>query len=158
MADPVVGLQEMARVTRGGGVIVACVWDHAGGRGPLSLFWSAVRELDPGADDESKLAGSREGHLAELFEAAGLRDVDDTALSVRVDHASFEEWWEPYTLGVGPAGAYVARSTRAAATSSRSAAGSSRRRRPSRSTFAPGRRAGTPDRSTDVAQTRSSPT
>ncbi len=108
MADPIVGLQEMARVTRGGGVVVACVWDHAGGRGPLSLFWTAVRQLDPDADDESRLAGSREGHLVELFETAGLRNVDGTVLAVQVDHETFDAWWEPFTLGVGPAGAYVA--------------------------------------------------
>ena len=66
----------MARVTRRGGVVAACVWDHGdGGSGPLSLFWAAVRQLDPQARDESGLAGSREGHLAELFEQAGLRDV-----------------------------------------------------------------------------------
>lgn len=47
MSDPVVGLGEMARVTRGGGVVAACVWDHAGGRGPLGLFWEAAREIDP---------------------------------------------------------------------------------------------------------------
>jgi SAM-dependent methyltransferase len=108
MADSIVGLREMARVTRPGGVVVACVWDHAGRRGPLSLFWTAVRQLDPDAQDESELAGSRKGHLAELFEAAGLSNVADTDLAVRVDHATFDDWWEPFTLGVGPAGAYAA--------------------------------------------------
>src|SRR6266511_2696536 len=57
MADPVLGLTEMARVTRPDGVVAACVWDHAGGQGPLSLFWQAARELDPEVDDESMLAG-----------------------------------------------------------------------------------------------------
>jgi SAM-dependent methyltransferase len=108
MSDPVAGLREMARVTRPGGVVVACVWDHAGGRGPISPFWTAVRRLDPHARDESELAGSRAGHLAELFEAAGLRDVTDTELAVQSEYASFDEWWEPFTLGVGPAGAYAA--------------------------------------------------
>ena len=109
MTDPVAGLQEMARVTRGGGVVAASVWDHGGGRGPLSPYWDAVRELDPHVDDESNLAGARAGHLTELLEAAGLADVEETSLSVSVEHATFEDWWEPYTLGVGPAGAYVAR-------------------------------------------------
>jgi SAM-dependent methyltransferase len=108
MTDPTAGLAEMRRVTRPGGVVAACVWDHAGGQGPLTPLWDAVHELDPGAQDESGLAGARAGDLKRLFEAAGLREVEETALSVAVEHATFEEWWEPYTLGVGPAGAYVA--------------------------------------------------
>jgi SAM-dependent methyltransferase len=108
MADPVAGLREMARVTRPDGVVAACVWDHAGGRGPLSVFWEAAHELDPDVRDESQLAGSREGHLSQLFEAAGLRDVEETEIPVTVEHPSFEDWWEPYTLGVGPAGGYAA--------------------------------------------------
>jgi SAM-dependent methyltransferase len=108
MADPVAGLAEMARVTRRGGVVTACVWDHAGGHGPLSLCWRAARQLDPGVFDESKLAGAREGHLAELFEAAGLDEIEEAVLSASLEHPSFEEWWEPYTRGVGPAGSYIA--------------------------------------------------
>jgi hypothetical protein len=96
-------------VTRHDGVVAACVWDHAGGRGPLSIFWQAARAIDPDVDDESRRPGTREGHLAELFEAAGLHDVGATALEVRLGHATFDEWWEPFTGGVGPAGAYVAR-------------------------------------------------
>src|SRR3954451_23604749 len=77
MADPVAGLREMARVTREHGVVAACVWDHAGGRGPLSVLWKAAHELDPDTEDESQLAGAREGHLALLFREAGLREVED---------------------------------------------------------------------------------
>jgi SAM-dependent methyltransferase len=108
MADPVAGLREMARVTRDGGVMAACVWDHAGGQGPLGVFWTAARRLNPTIDDESRLAGARKGHLAELFEAAGLHNIEETSLAVHVKHPSFEEWWEPFTLGVGPAGSHTA--------------------------------------------------
>ena len=108
MASPIGGLSEMARVTRPGGVVAACVWDHnAGGEGALIRFWEAARELDPGLEDESELAGSRRGHLAELLREAGLEEVEETALSVSVEHATFDEWWEPFTFGVGTVGAYL---------------------------------------------------
>jgi hypothetical protein len=54
------------------------------------------------------LAQTSRGSLVELFEAAGLADVIGGELSVDAPHETFGEWWEPFTLGVGPAGAYVA--------------------------------------------------
>jgi len=108
MTDPVRGLSEMRRVTAPGGVVAANVWDHGGGRGPLSAYWEAVRELDPSNTGEGHLAGATQGDLTRLFEQAGLADVEEESLTVTVEHETFEEWWEPYTLGVGPAGSYVA--------------------------------------------------
>jgi SAM-dependent methyltransferase len=107
MEEPIVGLREMARVTVDSGTVVACVWDHDSGGGPLTIFWEAVHGLDAAAHDESQLAGARQGHLGELFREAGLQRVEETLLTVSVEHPSFDDWWEPYTLGVGPAGTYV---------------------------------------------------
>jgi SAM-dependent methyltransferase len=77
MDDPTAGVAEMVRVTRKRGVVAASVWDYAGGRGPVSMLWDAARELDPDVADKSHLAGVREGHLAELFDAAGLETLRD---------------------------------------------------------------------------------
>ena len=107
MADPVAGLREMRRVTRDGGVVAACVWDHAGGQGPLSPYWEAAQSLYPDLEGEGERAGSREGHLAELFREAGLEPTEDTALWVSVEHPTFEDWWEPFTLGVGTVGSFM---------------------------------------------------
>jgi len=108
MADPVAGLAEMARVTRVGGIAAACVWDFEGGRGPLGPFWEAARELDPQVVDESRLAGTRRGHLAELLADAGLREIEEGTLTARREYPGFDAWWAPFTQGVGPGGAYVA--------------------------------------------------
>ena len=107
MTDPAAGLAEMARVTRPGGVVAATVWNHGAGAGPLSLFWEAVRAVDPQEEGENDYAGVHEGDLASRFRAAGLHDLTETVLTVHVPYDSFEQWWEPYTLGVGPAGQYV---------------------------------------------------
>ena len=108
MSDPVAGVGEMARVTKPGGTIAACVWDHGTDRGALSPFWRVARTLDPRIDDESGQLGAQEGQLARLFEQVGLRDVRSLLLTVHRDYASFDDWWEPFTWGVGPAGAYLA--------------------------------------------------
>jgi SAM-dependent methyltransferase len=108
MADPIAGLREMARVTRNDGVCAASVWDYSGGHGPLGPFWRAAHELDPDLRGEADLAGARPGHLADLFAAAGLREIAETTLEARREYSTFEEWWEPFTRSVGPAGAHVA--------------------------------------------------
>jgi hypothetical protein len=107
MKDPVAGLVEMARVTRPGGCVSACVWDFAGGRSPLATFWRAATDLDPHARTEDDLAGARDGELSRLLEAADLSTIRSGELPICIPHHSFDEWWEPYTYGVGPAGEYL---------------------------------------------------
>jgi len=109
MSDPAAGVGEMARVTRPGGIVAACVWDHGTGRGPLSPFWAAAKTLDLSTGGESKMVGASPGQLAGLLTDAGVHEVEETAIVVSVEHPTFEEWWEPFELGVGPAGAYVAK-------------------------------------------------
>jgi SAM-dependent methyltransferase len=108
MTAPVAGLAEMRRVTKPGGMVAASVWDYGGDRSPLSPFWLAVREVDPGAVGESGLPGARAGELVQLLTDAGLGDVHGSELAVSLHYDGFDDWWQPYTLGVGPAGAYVA--------------------------------------------------
>jgi SAM-dependent methyltransferase len=109
MKDPDKGVREMVRVTRPGGTVAACMWDTAGGgMTMLHLFWTAVRQIDPGTQGEARRAGTTEGDIAERFRNAGLERVADGTLEARADYVGFDDFWEPFTLSVGPAGQHLA--------------------------------------------------
>jgi ubiquinone/menaquinone biosynthesis C-methylase UbiE len=109
MRDPDAGLREMVRVTKAGGKVGVCMWDIAGGgMTMLRLFWSAMRSVKPGVDGEQRRAGTAEGDIAERLRRAGLREVVDGALEVSVDYSGFDDFWQPFTFGVGPAGQALA--------------------------------------------------
>ena len=108
MPDPVVGLTDMARVTRAGGWVAATVWDLAGSRAPMWPVWEAFGVLRPGGLAEEHLPAGSDGALTTMFEAAGIRDVEATEMPVTVTHDTFEEWWTPYLKGVGPIGEELA--------------------------------------------------
>lgn len=108
MKDPVAGIGQMARVTREDGWVGATVWDLAGSREPMWPVWEALARIDPAHPDEKGLQGGASGQLRDMFEAAGLRDVDDTEMAVTVTHPTFEEWWDPYLAAVGPIGEAIA--------------------------------------------------
>ncbi len=107
VSDPAVAASEMMRVVRPGGRVSACVWDFAGGMEMLRSFWDAALELDPAAPDEA--VSMRFGHpreIAELFESAGLGDVVESTLRVSSTYTGFDELWNGFLAGIGPAGAY----------------------------------------------------
>jgi SAM-dependent methyltransferase len=107
MADPIAGIGEMQRVTAPGGVVAACVWDHGARRSPLGTFWTALREFDPQAAAEEDYFGAREGELVAAFEAGGMVDVHGEGLSFEYPHGGFDDWWAPFSLGVGPVGKMI---------------------------------------------------
>jgi SAM-dependent methyltransferase len=112
MGDAEAGVRELARVTRPGGVVASCVWEYADGMMLLRAFWDAAREVEPergaAADEGVVMRWCGEGELAELWRAAGLRDVRFGALTVRAAYADFEDLWSPFPTGVAPSGAFCA--------------------------------------------------
>jgi ubiquinone/menaquinone biosynthesis C-methylase UbiE len=109
MRDADAGAREMARVTKPGGVVAECMWDiPGGGMMMLSTFWRAVRTVDPDSQGEHARVGVREGEIADVLARAGLEDVQSGTLATSAHYESFEDFWTPFTYGVGPAGAHLA--------------------------------------------------
>ncbi len=105
MRDPDAAMRQMARVTKPGGRVGVCMWDIAGGgMTMLRVFWDAMKAVKPGTESEQRRAGTSEGDIAERLRRAGLGDVAGGALEVSVEYSGFEDFWEPFTFAVGPAG------------------------------------------------------
>ena len=99
----------MARVTRSGGVVAACVWDHGGSaRAAQRLLGGRPRDRPGCPRRVCTWPASAKVTLRSCSAAAGIRDIVEATLSVSLEHPTFEAWWEPFTGGVGPAGSFVA--------------------------------------------------
>ena len=110
MTDPVAGVREMARVTRGGGTVAAAVWDYAGEMTLLRRFWDAAVALDRSAADRDEgrcMPFCTPGELGGLWSTAGLADVGISSVVVSADYDGFDDLWQPLELGVAPSGAYA---------------------------------------------------
>ena len=79
------------------------MWDLAGSRAPMAPLWTASPRSAPQQPDERDFQGGSRESIRSILEGAALRDVEVSELSVTVTHPTFEEWWQPYLHGVGPA-------------------------------------------------------
>jgi SAM-dependent methyltransferase len=103
-------LAEMRRVAAPGGTIAAYVWDYAGRMELMRHFWDAVVSLDPSRaslDEGRRFPVCRPEALEALFRAAGLAEAAVREIDVATPFASFDDYWEPFLGGQGPAPAYA---------------------------------------------------
>ena len=107
--DPAAALQQMIRVTRPGGVVAAAVWDYGHGMQMLRTFWDAAVALDPDAArrDERHMPLCTRRSLTDLWRTHGLLDIHEQPLTIEMAFASFDDYWQRFLGGKGPAGVYL---------------------------------------------------
>ena len=76
----------------------------------MRIFWDAAAELDPDAarlDEGIRFPLCRPDALTGLFAGAGLATVHVTAIDIATTFLDFEDYWQPFLGGQGPAPAYA---------------------------------------------------
>jgi len=113
LKDAPEAVNEMRRVTRAGGIVVASQWNFADGMPMLALFWDAVIETI-GTNDARKEAANcmvvdypDEKALRRLWEEGGLVEVETQLQEIEMAFESFDDYWAPFSSGVTPTSCYA---------------------------------------------------
>jgi len=108
--QPEQALAGMRRLARKGGVVGAYVWDYAGRMQMVRHFWDAAMALDPNAselDQGRRFPICHPEALSQLFESAGLHNVEVRPIEVSTVFRDFDDYWLPFLGGQGPAPSYL---------------------------------------------------
>ena len=104
-------IAEMKRVAKPGAVVAAAVWDVRGGFVANRMFFDTAAALDAQAGERRSRnytrPMTRPGELAAAWRDAGLLDVTETTLQIRMEYTSFNDYWTPFLGKEGPAADYV---------------------------------------------------
>ncbi|GLC25779.1 class I SAM-dependent methyltransferase [Roseisolibacter agri] len=97
--QPAVGVAEMARVVRPGGVVSAYAWDMPGGGFPYAPAAAVLQEFVADVPGPPSPEASRLDALRALWQGAGLVDVETHAITVRRAFDGFDDYWATVLLG-----------------------------------------------------------
>ena len=111
VSDPRQAVAEMLRVVRPGGIVAASVWDTFGGMPSQRIFWDTVAAMEPSALVRRSLALVRPmtfpSEMARAFAVAGLQQIAETMLTIRMEFANFHDYWLPLINGQGTLAAFL---------------------------------------------------
>jgi SAM-dependent methyltransferase len=108
LADPALGVAEMKRTVRPGGLVTAYAWDMPGQGFPYAVLTRELKKLDLMVPQTPHPEISEIGALRDLWKACGLLGVETRAFTVSRVFADFEDYWET-VQGAPSAGAILGR-------------------------------------------------
>jgi SAM-dependent methyltransferase len=111
VSDPDQAVSEMLRVVRPGGIVAATVWDTFGGMPSQRIFWDTIAAIEPSALARRGLALVRPmtfpGEMTRAFVGAGLQQITEATLTIRMEFAKFDDYWLPLINGQGTLAAFL---------------------------------------------------
>lgn len=93
MPDPRHGIAEMARVAKHGGLVAAYAWDLAGGGFPYEAMHTAMRWMGLQAPEPPHPEAANADELARLWNAAGLKSIEQCSFSASQRFHDFDHYW-----------------------------------------------------------------
>jgi SAM-dependent methyltransferase len=108
--DPPAAMAEFSRVCGKAGIVAAYVWDYAGKMELMRHFWDAAVRTNPDAaklDEGPRFPLCHPDALGKLFDQARLQGVEVRAIDVPTPFQNFDDYWQPFLGGQGPAPAYA---------------------------------------------------
>jgi hypothetical protein len=108
--QPDEAVAEMRRVARPGATVAAYVWDYAGMMQLMRHFWNAAAALDSAAaelDEGKRFPVCAPQPLEHLFRVQGLKEVCTRAIDIVTHFRDFDDYWNPFLGGQGPAPGYA---------------------------------------------------
>lgn len=98
---PAIGVAEMVRVVRPGGLVCAYAWDIEGGGFPMEKVFSSMREQGLVPTLPPSVSAANIDAMQALWERAGLLHVETRQIHIRRRFTDFEEFWQACLLGGG---------------------------------------------------------
>jgi len=102
-------LQEFKRVCKTGGLVAAYLWDYRGKMEMLRYFWNAALKISDDArekDEGIRFPICNQTLLEQLFLSDGFASIQTTFIDVPTVFKNFDDFWNPFLSGQGPAPGY----------------------------------------------------
>lgn len=110
VTEPEKMISEMKRSVCEGGTVALYVWDYAGQMQLMRYFWDAAAALDSSAydlDEGRRFPICSPDALRDSFQKAGLNEVETRPIDVATNFRDFDDYWNPFLGGQGPAPGYA---------------------------------------------------
>jgi hypothetical protein len=83
------------------------MWDMLAGGSPTNPIYPAFRSMGIEPPLPPTAAASRRDAMQDIWQRAGLQEIETQVIRIPIAFASFDEFWETISLPIGPQGMMI---------------------------------------------------